>query len=772
MRYEDLNELGRNHYSVVFAAHDFNTRRDVVIMELLPQFQSNPGRWDEIWQQVMTLSDAKLENTVPVYDLDRERRWVVMEKMNTALQAELNKGPLDAKLVRGVLRQILVALDSLHKQEIYHGDIKPANLLVNNEGFVRLSFSPGLVLGGQIPQRLKDFKYLCPEMLNPVAFGDIGPQSDLYCLGFTALELLIGPQFDSKFKGVTEGVLNPDRAWMSWHSSNQPSEQLPTVAKLLPGTPQDLVTVIDRLLQKEVKNRYQSAAAALADLERTGQDPVFLTRPAKSEESEPKKVPEKVVKAKGPAKPGFLDQLKALFAAKPGSKKPSVPVGNQTAMQKFNQYLEDRPALKYTVIGLVCLVFLMLLFAPSGKGGVKLAAVEVTSVPEKAMLTFERLDPPAIEEDKKSDGKGDKPADAKPKAADAKASSGEEPVPTPAKLKLAAGEYEVHLELQGYEKLTEKMTVAKAGWSAQKFSFKLKEGPAPAPTNFLPDGLTAVPGIEDITWEGKLLPKRALSIKLTDLKAPLEFALIMPKSFQYGVSEKDMPEPGELAASEQSVKYPYYISLTEVTNEQLQTWAKAAKVEPPTNWKDTFEKLGAEGKSHPAVHVGFATAKGFSEWLSKRGRLPTEKEWEFAARGTTGHLLPWESQSEPNDKICNLTYEGGEPHTVAVTALEQGRSPLGLAHLVGNAAEWCSDDYVAGVEEGEDAPGAQGSDQPFHATRGGSFLSRKARLTTRANSDADGAGHVGFRVLVSVQSAKPAATTAATKAKTKAKAAN
>ena len=323
MRYDDLNELGKNHYSVVYAAHDFNTRRDVVIMELLPQFQANPGRWSEIWQQVLTLTDAKLENTVPVYDVDRERRWVIMEKMNTALLSELSKGPLDPKHVRGVLRQILVALDSLHKQEICHGDIKPANLLVNNEGYVRLSFSPGLVMGGQIPQRQKDFKYLCPEMLNPTAFGDIGPQSDLYCLGFTALELLIGPQFDNKFKGVTEGVLNPDKAWMAWHSSNQPAEQLPSVAKLLPGTPQDLVTVIDRLLQKEVQNRYQSAAEALADLERTAQDPVFLTRPAKAEEREVKRDVENTKERKGPPKPGVLDRSRS----RPGTHRTIYPNG-------------------------------------------------------------------------------------------------------------------------------------------------------------------------------------------------------------------------------------------------------------------------------------------------------------------------------------------------------------------------------------------------------------------------------------------------------------
>ncbi len=761
MRYEDLQEIGKNHYSVVFAAHDFNTHRDVVIMELLPQFQSNSARWDQIWQQILTLSDAKLENTVPVYDVDRDRRWIVMEKMNAALQTEVAKGPLDARTVRGVLRQILVALDSLHKHEICHGDIKPANLLVNNEGYVRLSFSPGLKMGGQIPQRQKDFKYLCPEMLNPAAFGDIGPQSDLYCLGFTALELLMGPQFDSKFKGVTGGVLNPDRAWMGWHSSNQPSERLPSVAKLLPGTPQDLVTVIDRLLQKEVKGRYQTASEALADLERTGHDPVIIpsgsVAPPKSETP-----PTPPAAPKGP---GFLDKLKGMFASKPKKSKPSsVPAGNLTFIQKINRHLEERPALKYTVIGLVALVFLMIIFGtPSGKGG-KTYAVEFNSNPPKANLTYHALATPVESASDKTAKNSKEKADTK--ASDAKASTTPEVLQTPAKTKLAAGEYLVHLDLTGYEKLEQKVTV-KSSWSKQAFSFDLKKITAP-PISPLPDGLVAVPGSERVTWEGREIPKRATSIKLTDLKAPLEFVLIMPGSFPYGVSEKDEPEPGELASSTQTLKYPYYISLTEVTNQQLQAYGKAAKVELPARWKASHEKLGSAGKSHPAVNVDFKTAKSFCGWLSKRGRLPTEKEWEFAARGDKGRLLPWEGEKEPTKELSNLTYGSEESQTVPVTDLEAGRAPNGLAHLVGNVAEWCVDEYVAGIDEFGDAPGAEQSEERSHTTRGGSFLSRKARLTSRANSDSDGAGHVGFRVVVIVQSTKPA-TGSTTKAKAKVK---
>ena len=68
-------------------------------------------------------------------------------------------------------------------------------------GFVKLSFSPGLILGGQVPQRQKDFKYLAPEMVAP-PWGELGPQADLYCLGFTALEQLCGSAFDGHFRGI------------------------------------------------------------------------------------------------------------------------------------------------------------------------------------------------------------------------------------------------------------------------------------------------------------------------------------------------------------------------------------------------------------------------------------------------------------------------------------------------------------------------------------------------------------------------------------------
>ncbi len=100
---------------------------------------------------------------------------------------------------------------------------------------------------------------------------------------------------------------------------------------------------------------------------------------------------------------------------------------------------------------------------------------------------------------------------------------------------------------------------------------------------------------------------------------------------------------------------------------------------------------------HPVHGVSWFEAMAYAEW--KGARLPTEAEWEFAARGPEGRLYPWGSEWDAE----RCAHGDRKPvDTVSVDSLPGGKSPFGVAHMAGNVAEWTADlyrPYPGGVEE-------------------------------------------------------------------------
>ena len=176
----------------------------------------------------------------------------------------------------------------------------------------------------------------------------------------------------------------------------------------------------------------------------------------------------------------------------------------------------------------------------------------------------------------------------------------------------------------------------------------------------------------------------------------------------------------------------FEIDKFEVTNEQF------ARFVEETGYVTDAEKAGdsmtwrtyAEGKpKHPVVKVSWNDAVAFCKWAGKR--LPTEAEWEKAARGTDGRIYPWGNEWDPAKAN---TKESGYRGTTIVGSFPDGASPYGVMDMAGNVAEWTSDWFKAypGYPGGDSE--AQYFGEKYRVIRGGGWFSDKDQVRTTARS--------------------------------------
>lgn len=152
----------------------------------------------------------------------------------------------------------------------------------------------------------------------------------------------------------------------------------------------------------------------------------------------------------------------------------------------------------------------------------------------------------------------------------------------------------------------------------------------------------------------------------------------------------------------------FFIDKYEVTNARYKSFVDATGRPAPKHWIDALIPQGRTG--HPVVFVTWHDAFEFCKWEGKR--LPTEPEWEKAARGTDGRDFPW-GKKFSKDKANTPQYGRGD--TMPVGSFESGKSPYGVYDMAGNAFEW-TDDWF------KPYPGSKHKDENAGKTlRGGSW---------------------------------------------------
>ncbi len=265
-RYEILDTIATGEFATVSRARDRDLGREVAVKQIHAQYLADPRQLARYWQEAQLLASLQHPNIITIYDVVRPRGWLILELMRSSLKPAAEGDAMDLDKLRLVLANCLTGLHFLHGNRVIHGDIKPSNILVAPPNRVKLGdFGLARRASNEEGSLLKGTtKYMAPELLSP-QFGPVGPASDLYSLGFTAYELLVGSHFESLLPTLSTFGRNKQMTWMMWHSTAD--VKLPDIERVLEGVPEDLAHVIQRLIAKDQSQRYRFAQEALRDLQ-------------------------------------------------------------------------------------------------------------------------------------------------------------------------------------------------------------------------------------------------------------------------------------------------------------------------------------------------------------------------------------------------------------------------------------------------------------------------------------------------------------------------
>lgn len=205
----------------------------------------------------------------------------------------------------------------------------------------------------------------------------------------------------------------------------------------------------------------------------------------------------------------------------------------------------------------------------------------------------------------------------------------------------------------------------------------------------------------------------------------------------------------------------FWIDQTEVTNAQYQKCMDAGVCKPSACAEDS----DSNGADQPVVCVDWVQANQYAAWVG--GRLPTEAEWEYAARGPEGLLYPWGNGFDGTllnycDKNCEQTwaaqiFDDGYARVAPVGSYPKGASWVGALDLTGNVWEWTADwfgEYTAEPQENPTGP----TNGERRVARGGAFRGSgwNNRPTSRNSSVPDFFGKLhGFRTVRTVSTDQP-----------------
>lgn len=285
-RYEVQEKIGEGSLFTVYKAEDKIDNRIVAIKVLLPQYASNRMFAERMLVEAQAMASVSHPGIAEVYDSGEEDGvyFVVVEYIRGVdLKERIRRNaPFSLTTAVDVGIAICDALDFAHKRGFIHSDLRPGNILVTPEGYIKLTdYWVGSAVSSSQSVRtsamMRSVHYMAPEVAEGVAAS---PASDIYSLGILLYELLTG-------------IVPYDSDTPISIALKHAKDPIPSVRTANPAVPKAFEALIAKALQKDPENRFRSAKSMLNDL-RSVREGLNLARPMSWSPVEDKKAPEPI----------------------------------------------------------------------------------------------------------------------------------------------------------------------------------------------------------------------------------------------------------------------------------------------------------------------------------------------------------------------------------------------------------------------------------------------------------------------------------------------
>ncbi len=682
---ELIKKLGRGGFATVYRARDTQMGREVALKVISGNLAREAAFVERFRQEASSAANLYHPNIVTVFDFgdSGDALYLAMRLIQGPTLAHLleERGRLPLAEALPILEQLAQALDYLHVRQLVHRDLKPANVMLEGEaplyqvtltdfGLVRsLEASTYLT---KTESSLGTPAYMAPEQADSKQWGEITPLTDVYALGVLVYRLLLG---QPPFEGDLPTVLYA-------HAYEPPAIPLEQATEL----GDDLAEILLKALAKPPAERYPRASALVDALQQV----VHEQERQAAEQVE------------------LVHLLEQAQAARERN--------DWVAVQSYCVEMMKLDPMHPTMIELMS----------EAAAGLRQASAEEVAR-RKRQERYEAGEQALAE--------GDWPAAIEAFAAVV----AENPDFREVQARLA----QARDELQRAEWYDEAIAQAEAGrWTEacqtwlQLLPGRLnyREGDAAARLLVAVEGLLALfrqqqhdleqvrkalPLYDQLTdalyrrdWpETIALAEQLLALapdvawspgwlddarqRVATVEAAAERRVVAPSSGDTMIWEKDGKEmvrvpAGEFLYGDKKEKKTlpkFWIDKTPVTNAEYARFVADTKHEPPGHWQGKTPPKDIA--AHPVVYVSWDDANAYAQWAGKR--LPTEEEWEKAARGIDGRKYPWGEES-PTAELCNFGENEGGATPVGKYS-PQGDSPYGCVDMSGNVWEWTATDY-------------------------------------------------------------------------------